>query len=95
MEVSASKIRLGRIPDPPPLHNNDTSPSHLPVLLTLATASNIMEVTAQCGRRMTTWSLAVPTTFVLIPPTTATSFLPDFWLLDSEHDVTMPPDNEA
>jgi hypothetical protein len=44
---------------------------------------------------MTTRLLAVPTPFILIPPTTATSFLPDFGLLDLEHDATTPPDNRV
>jgi hypothetical protein len=43
---------------------------------------------------MLTRLLAVPTPFVLIPPTTRTSFPPDVGLLDSD-DVTAPPDNKA
>jgi hypothetical protein len=42
---------------------------------------------------MTTRLLAFPTPFVLIPPTTGTSFPPDFGLLDSEHDESTAPDN--
>jgi hypothetical protein len=78
-----------------PTSNNETSPSHSPVLLTPVNASNFLEVMAQHGRRMTTWLSTVPTPFGLIPPTMVISFLPDFGLSDSEHDASAPPDNEA
>ncbi len=39
--------------------------------------------------------LAVPTPFVLIPPKTATSFLPDFGLLGLDHEEAAPPDDKA
>jgi hypothetical protein len=44
---------------------------------------------------MMTRSLAFPTLFFLISPTTGTSFLPDFGLSDLEHDDSAPLDNEA
>jgi hypothetical protein len=72
----------------PPTSNNETSLFHLPVLLTPADASNLVEVMA--------WqSSAVPTPFILISPTMATFFPMDFGLLDLEHDATAPSDGEA
>jgi hypothetical protein len=44
---------------------------------------------------MTTRLSAVPTPFVSIPPTTATSFPPEFGLSNLEHDETALPHDEA
>ncbi len=80
---------------PLPPGNNNTSPYHSPVLLTLADARDFVEVMAPRGRRMTTCLTAVPPPFITIPPATATFFPPDFGNLDSKHNSTTLPDNEA
>jgi hypothetical protein len=77
------------------MRDNETSLSHLTVLLTPADDSNFVEVSAQRGCRMMTLSSAVPTPFVLIPPKMGTSFLPDFGLLDLEHEEAALPDDLA